>query len=79
MFFLQDFWEHLLKKHLSVPTKFVETISTTNFLRQELSPALEQHFFNEPVNIVFLSKRLLEMSSVAENNRIIPATDKLDN
>ena len=24
-------------------------------------------------------KRLLEMSSVAENNRIIPAIDKLDN
>ena len=30
-------------------------------------------------NSYFVLKRLLEMSSVAENNRIIPAIDKLDN
>ena len=34
-----------MKKHLSIPTISVETISTTDFLRQELSPALEQSFF----------------------------------
>ena len=36
--------------------------------------------FNFNFNLVeSLVSRLLEMSSVAENNRIIPAIDKLDN
>ena len=39
----------------------------------------EQKLWTNVVNTKFVQKRLLEMLSVAENNRLIPAIDKLDN
>ena len=63
--------------YLSITVIFIAIVLSIVLFK--ISQVIEVLYYRDSIKFLFWTKRLLEMSSVAENNRIIPAIDKLDN